>query len=277
MNSQLKKTLLKKAKEKAGLIEKYEEIPINRLEENPYQPRIEIKENEIKELANSIKENGLLQPILVQKKENRYIIISGHRRVKAHQLLGKTTIKAIIITNQKNSELAKKAIIENLQRKDLNVIETAIALKKYKEEFNKTLDEIATEIGKDKGFVSKLLNILNLPNKIIQDVKENKTTKDVRALAMLNTYLNKQKKLDMSNSSISLEDEIFKLYQDFLKNGREWLKKEINKKLQKTKEKELIEIKNTKKEITIKINKKIDKNKLDNLKKDIEKILKKYI
>jgi len=277
MNSQLKKTLLKKAKEKAGLIEKYEEIPINRLEENPYQPRIEIKENEIKELANSIKENGLLQPILVQKKENRYIIISGHRRVKAHQLLGKTTIKAIIITNQKNSELAKKAIIENLQRKDLNVIETAIALKKYKEEFNKTLDEIATEIGKDKGFVSKLLNILNLPNKIIQDVKENKTTKDVRALAMLNTYLNKQKKLGMSNSSISLEDEIFKLYQDFLKNGREWLKKEINKKLQKTKEKELIEIKNTKKEITIKINKKIDKNKLDNLKKDIEKILKKYI
>jgi len=277
MNSQLKKTLLKKAKEKAGLIEKYEEISINRLEENPYQPRIEIKENEIKELANSIKENGLLQPILVQKKDNRYIIISGHRRVKAHQLLGKTTIKAIIITNQKNSELAKKAIIENLQRKDLNVIETAIALKKYKEEFNKTLDEIATEIGKDKGFVSKLLNILNLPNKIIQDVKENKTTKDVRALAMLNTYLNKQKKLDMSNSSISLEDEIFKLYQDFLKNGREWLKKEIDKKLQKTKEKELIEIKNTKREITIKINKKIDKNKLDNLKEDLEKILKKYI
>lgn len=274
MNSKLKKALLKKAKEKAGLKEKYEEIHIDRLEENPYQPRIEIKENEIKELANSIKENGLLQPILVQKKDNKYIIISGHRRVQAHKLLGKKTIQAIIITTQQNSELAKKAIIENLQRKDLNIIETAIALKQYKEKFNKTLDEIAKEIGKDKGFVSKLINILNLPDKIIQDVKENKTTKDVRALAMLNTYLNKQKKLDMSNSSNSPEDEIFKLYQGFLKNGREWLKKEINKKLQNTQKKELIEIKNTKNKITIKIYKNIDKNKLNNLKKILEELLK---
>ncbi len=276
MNSKQKKVLLKKSRKEAGLEEKYDEIPIDKLEENPYQPRIEIKENEIKELANSIKENGLLQPILVQKKDNKYIIISGHRRVKAHKLLGKKTIQAIIITNQQNSELAKKAIIENLQRKDLNVIETAIALKQYKEKFNKNHDEIAKEIGKDKGFVSKLINILNLPENIIQDVKENKTTKDVRALAMLNTYFNKQKKLDMSNSSNSPENEIFKLYQGFLKNGREWLKKEIDKKLQNTKN-ELVEIKNTKNEITIKIYKNIDKNKLNNLKKDLEELLKKYI
>ena len=269
MNSKLKEALLKKSRKEAGLDEKYDEIPIDKLEENPYQPRIEIKENEIKELANSIKENGLLQPILVQKKDNKYIIISGHRRVKAHKLLGKKTIQAIIITNQQNSELAKKAIIENLQRKDLNVIETAIALKQYKEKFNKNHDEIAKEIGKDKGFVSKLINILNLPENIIQDVKENKTTKDVRALAMLNTYLNKQKKLDMSNSSNSPENEIFKLYKGFLKNGREWLKKEIDKKLQNTKN-ELVEIKNTKNKITIKIHKNIDKNKLNNLTKDLK-------
>jgi len=292
MDNKLKEVLYKKAKEKANLTEKYEEISIDKLEENPYQPRIEINENEIKELANSIKENGLLQPILVEKTNNKYTIISGHRRVKAHQFLGKNTIKAIIIQNQQNSELARKSIIENLQRKDLNIIETAIALKKYKKEFNKTLEEIGKEIGKDKGFVSKLINILNLPNKIIQDIKNNKTTQDVRALAMLNAYANKIKKLDMSNflknndnsvipkhtNSQKWQNKVFNLYQEFLKNGREWLKKEIENRLTKKKEKEIIKIKSTKKNgLTIKINKNIDTNRLEKLKKELENLIQKYI
>jgi len=292
MDIKLKRALYKKAKEKANLTEKYDEIPINKLDENPYQPRIEINENDIKELANSIKENGLLQPILVEKTHNRYTIISGHRRVKAHQILGKNTIKAIIIQNQENSELAMKSIIENLQRKDLNIIETAIALKKYKIEFNKTLEEISKEISKDKGFVSKLLNILNLPEKIIKDIKKNKTTQDVRALAMLNTYANKLKKLDMSNfykneSTISnnlipekLESEIFELYQKFLKYGREWLKKEIKNRLNKTEnnnKNEIVNIKVNKKQgLIIKINKNIDSNRLEKLKQELEKIIQKY-
>ena len=136
MNDKLKKALYKKAREKAHFEEKYDEIPIDKLEENPYQPRIEINQKELRELANSIKQNGLLQPILVQKIDKRYVIISGHRRVEAHKLLNKKFIKAVVIKNQQDLELAKKSIIENLQRKDLNIIETAIDLKRYKEEFD---------------------------------------------------------------------------------------------------------------------------------------------
>jgi len=289
MNDKLKKALYKKAREKAHFEEKYDEIPIDKLEENPYQPRIEINQKELRELANSIKQNGLLQPILVQKIDKRYVIISGHRRVEAHKLLNRKLIKAVVIKNQQDLELAKKSIIENLQRKDLNIIETAIALKRYKEEFNKTLEEIGKEIGKDKGFVSKLLNILNLPEKIIQDIKQHKTTQDVRALAMLNTYANKIKKLDMSNFSKKyhktnnqkLENEIFELYQGFLKNGREWLKKEIEKRLnlkKDEKDKTLIEIRTSKENgTTIKISKNISSNKLENLKKELEELIQKYL
>jgi ParB family chromosome partitioning protein len=289
MDEKLKKALYKKAREKAHFEEKYGEIPIDKLEENPYQPRIEINQKELKELADSIKQNGLLQPILVQKIDKRYVIISGHRRVEAHKLLNKKFIKAIVVKNQQNSELVKKSIIENLQRKDLNIIETAIALKRYKEEFNKTLEEIGKEIGKDKGFVSKLLNILNLPEKVIQDVKQHRTTQDVRALAMLNTYANKIKKLDMPNFSKKypeidikkLENEIFNLYQDFLKNGREWLKKEIKKRLglkENEKNKRLIKIKTSKENgTTIKINRNISSDKLEDLKKDLEELIQKYL
>jgi len=141
-------------------------------------------------LANSIKEKGLLQPILVVKADTGYYIIAGHRRVEAHKLLGKDKIKARVIKADEE-DLASLSLIENLQREDLDLIETAMALKKYKEEFNKTLEKIGKEIGKTKGYVSQILNILNLPEEIINDIKENKRTKDITALNWLNSYAKK--------------------------------------------------------------------------------------
>jgi len=287
-NIQMKEAFLGENKE-------LKEIPIFSLKENPYQPRIEIKPEEIRDLANSIREKGLLQPILVAKADTGYYIIAGHRRVEAHKWLGKDKIKARVI-KASEEDLASISLIENLQREDLDLIETAMALKKYKEEFNKSYSEIAKEIGKSKSYVIKILNILNLPTEIIQDIKENKSTKDILALNMLNSFAKKigvnmftaEQNNDYlgvlkDNDSQIWEKEIFRLYKGFLKNGREWLKKEIKQILDnidnyKKNEKELIIVKQTKKNgLTIKANIFLSKDKIKQFKEDLEQLMLKYI
>jgi ParB family chromosome partitioning protein len=262
-----KNYVLEKARKKTFGGETIEKISISKLQENPYQPRIEIKKEEVEELANSIKENGLIQPIVVHRdKQGNYIIIAGHRRVEAHKLLGEKFINAIILKNQNSIQLAKKAIIENLQREDLDLIETAIALKRYKEEFNKTYEEIGKEIGKTKGYISQILSVLNLPDEIIKDIKDNKSTKDILSLNMLNSYT--KKKFNMLNKLLNnhnieakeqlkkVKNEILELYKGFLANGREWLKKEIDSKLKNVS-------KNKKKDITVNFGKRKTKIELN--------------
>ena len=258
------------------------EIELSKLKENPYQPRIEIKKDEIIELANSIKEKGLLQPIVVKREDEEYIIIAGHRRVEAHKLLGEEKIKARVIeANDEN--MASLSLIENLQRKDLDIIETAIALKHYKESFNKKLEEIGQEIGKSKGYISQILNILNLPEEILQDIKENKSTKDITALSWINSYAKKIGVSVLTDSENSLynddseeikkgKNEIIEIYKGFLANGREWLKREIEKRLKpinkKTELKAEFGKRKTKLEINVPLTPKIE----EKIKKMIEEL-----
>jgi ParB family chromosome partitioning protein len=257
--------------------EELEDISIELLKENPYQPRIEIKSEEVKELANSIQENGLLQPILVARFGKEYYIIAGHRRVEAHKLLGKENIKARIIRNVDDKTLASISLIENLQREDLDIIETAIAIKRYKEEFNKTLDEIGKELGKTKSWISRMLSVLSLPQEIIDDIKNNKSTSDVNSLNLINSISKFDKKFLMRNFCKECQDigdfQVW-LYKNFLKNGRNWLRETIDKLKKQTKPKEVkdVEYKFTKNSATIKINKKLsdeDKKLLEDLIKDL--------
>ncbi len=300
--NELKKILEKRKKEGTvntimqkqlrGDFKEIQEIPLERLLENPYQPRIEIKLDEVRELANSIKEQGLIQPIVVTKADNsNYYIVGGHRRVEAHRFLGKDKIKAYVVEADPK-KLASMSIVENLQREDLDLIETAMAIKRYKEDFEKTLEEIAKEIGKTKGWVSQVLNVLKLPEKIIQDIKENKSTKDVTALNWLNSYakkkfstLNKSQNPEKSGSLESVisqkwENEVFELYQGFLKNGREWLKKEIENRLKREeKAKPKVELKITKKNgITIKIreNLSLDDKRKEEFEYELQQLIEKY-
>jgi ParB family chromosome partitioning protein len=255
MKNNVLEDVLKKAKERGGVAnpimekmmketlqkDEIKEIPLSSLKENPYQPRIEIKPEEIKDLANSIREKGLLQPILVAKADTGYYIVAGHRRVEAHKWLGKDKIKARVIKADEEN-LASISLIENLQREDLDLIETAMALKKYKEEFDKSYEEIAKEIGKSKSYVVKVISVLNLPKEIINDIKENKSTKDINALNMLNTYVKrisvhmrtdgeKVQEIGENEEFEKGKNEIIELYQGFLKYGRGWLKEEIDKRL----------------------------------------------
>ena len=149
------------------------EIDVNKIKPNPYQPRKEFKKESITELANSIKRHGLLQPVILIKDKDDYILVAGERRLRAIKELNKDKIKAIVVDYSLN-DLREYALIENIQREDLNPIEVAISLKNLIEEHNYTHEELANIISKSRSYVTNLLRILNLPNFVQNKIKESK-------------------------------------------------------------------------------------------------------
>jgi len=169
---------------------KVQEINIKQINDNPFQPRLQMTNNELVELANSIQENGLLQPILVNKiGKKQYELIAGHRRLAAHKLLKHETIKAIVVLELNDtdddykSKMAINALIENIQRQDLDILETSISFSNLlNENIFKTKDQLAKATGKSNTYISKVLSILKLDKRIIKDLEANKTIKDLEAL-----------------------------------------------------------------------------------------------
>jgi len=159
------------------------------IKDNPFQPRIEMKEESLQELANSIKSEGQLQPIIVQKHKNKYIVIAGHRRLYAHKLINKETIWASIVdapysdSIENNQLLFRQATIENVQRDQLFPLELALACQEAIDKgLYKTRDELSSVINKSKSYLAKVMAILKLSKKIIKDLSENKSVKDIEAL-----------------------------------------------------------------------------------------------
>ena len=140
------------------------EIKISDLRPNPYQPRKNFKDDSLKELANSIKEHGVFQPIIVKKSIKGYEIVAGERRYRASKLAGLETIPAIIrkFTDEQMMEIA---LLENLQRENLNAIEEAEAYKAMIDNLNLTQDELSRRVGKSRSHITNLLGILRLPKK----------------------------------------------------------------------------------------------------------------
>jgi ParB family chromosome partitioning protein len=149
------------------------EIPLTEIRSNPYQPRKEFDEQSLSEFAESIKEHGVIQPIIVKKSIKGYEIIAGERRTRASKMAGKTTIPAIIrdFTDQEMMEIA---LIENIQREDLNPIEEAEALAKIIETSKITQEEAAKKFGKSRSYITNILGLLSLPEKTKQYVREGK-------------------------------------------------------------------------------------------------------
>ncbi|ACM92349.1 stage 0 sporulation protein j [Nautilia profundicola AmH] len=147
-----------------------EEIEVSKIKPNPYQPRREFNEEAINELANSIRKYGLLQPIVLIKDEDEYILVAGERRLRATKLLGEEYIKAIVVDYSKN-DLREYALIENIQREDLNPIEVAYSLQSLIEEHGYTHEELANAISKSRSYVTNLLRILNLPEFVHEKIK----------------------------------------------------------------------------------------------------------
>lgn len=151
------------------------ELKLSELRPNPYQPRKVFDAEKLQELANSIKEHGVFQPIIVKKSIKGYEIIAGERRYKASQLAGKETIPAIVrdFTDENMMEIA---LLENLQRENLNSIEEAAAYQKLLASLKVTQEELANKLGKSRSHITNMLGLLELPEEVKNLIAEEKIT-----------------------------------------------------------------------------------------------------
>ena len=148
-------------------------ILISRITPNPNQPRKVFDEKSLKQLAQSIDEKGLITPITVKASNNKYTIVAGERRFRAHQLLKRKRILAYIIDADSNKDIMYMALIENIQREDLNAIEQAKGYQYLKDNLDSSITEIAKTVGKSRPAVSNSLRLLNLPEEIQNSILKN--------------------------------------------------------------------------------------------------------
>jgi ParB family chromosome partitioning protein len=179
------------------------EIEIDKIFANPNQPRRDFNEEALQELADSIKELGVIQPITLRKMEDEtYQIIAGERRFRASQLAGKTTIPAYILKAD-DEDTMEMALIENIQREDLNALEIALAYQQLIEQHNLSQEQLSKRIGKGRATIANFLRLLKLP-------------------AVIQVAL-KEKKIDMGHAkallSLDSHSEQIALFNDILKNG----------------------------------------------------------
>ena len=150
------------------------EIEIDLIDRNPYQPRTVFNEEELTELANSIKQQGLIQPIVLRKVGDRYQIISGERRTRASKLAGFSTIKAQVYENLDDKVMSEWALIENIQRVDLNPVEIARSYQKLIENYEYTHEDLAKAVGKSRSAITNALRLLKLPETVLKWIEEGK-------------------------------------------------------------------------------------------------------
>ncbi|APP10343.1 chromosome partitioning protein ParB [Lactobacillus delbrueckii subsp. delbrueckii DSM 20074 = JCM 1012] len=144
--------------------EEIEDLPLAEVRPNPYQPRKNFDEKKLAELAESIKENGVLQPIIVRRSVGGYEIIAGERRCRASELAGQATIPAII-RQFDESQMMEVAILENLQREDLTPLEEAQAYEMLQKNLGLTQEEVSKKMGKSRPYITNYLRLLTLPQK----------------------------------------------------------------------------------------------------------------
>ena len=144
---------------------------IDKIEVNPHQPRTSFDEEKLRQLAESIREKGIIQPLLVSSNGgNRYTLIAGERRLRAARLIGKEEVPVVIMETGSDDETLELALIENIQRQDLNPIEEAGAYSRLIEEFHLTQEEVARRVGRNRSTVTNTLRLLNLPSSLQNDV-----------------------------------------------------------------------------------------------------------
>lgn len=181
-------------------------VEIEKIKPNPYQPRREFDEAKLKELADSIRQYGLLQPLVVTRKEFEredgglsveYEIIAGERRLRASKLAGLSLLPVIIRSGEETDQMKLElAIIENLHREDLNSVDRAIAFKKLVDEFGYKHGQVAKKIGKSREYVSNTIRILTLPEEVLRGLQSREITEGMtRPLMMLSDKPEEQQTL----------------------------------------------------------------------------------
>ncbi len=153
-------------RESVSETERIKELDITRIDPNPHQPRNHFDADNLKELADSIKSYGVLQPVVVRRSGERYELVVGERRFRASRIAGKSTIPAIVRDVTDDNSL-KYALMENLQREDLNPVEEARGYLMLRDEFGLSVQEISSIIGRDRSTVTNTIRLLKLPDRVI--------------------------------------------------------------------------------------------------------------
>jgi len=163
--------------------EGYFSCPVELIDPNPFQPRKDFSPSELREMADSVKEKGILTPLLVSKNGDRYQLIAGERRLRAAKMAGVERVP-VVVREVSPAESLELAIIENVHRKDLNPIEEAAAYQRLLEELHITQEALAKRVGKDRATIANLLRLLRLPSAIQKDLIEGRMSMGhARALA----------------------------------------------------------------------------------------------
>jgi len=198
-------------------------IAIQDISFNPYQPRKSINKNQLQELADSISENGIIQPIIVRKTKNdKYELIAGQRRITAAKLAGFTKVPAIVRT-AKDQEMLALALVENIQRENLNAVDEAMAYQMFIDEFKYTHEKIADIVGKSRVAITNALRILKLPEPVIEMIKNDiLTAGHARAILQVDPSL----QIDFANYIVKNElsvhnaEEISKKFENLIKEKK---------------------------------------------------------
>lgn len=203
-------------------------VSINKVEPNREQPRRKFDEDALQELADSIKQIGVLEPLIVQDRGKHYEIIAGERRWRAAKLAGLKEVP-VIIKKFTEREIVAISLIENLQRKDLNPIEEAMAYKRLLEEFNLKQDEVADTVSKSRSVVTNSMRLLKLTDEVQQMVVDEKlTTGHARALIPIE---DKEKQIELAervfDEKLSVRD-VEKLVKDLGKEKKQKKEKKID-------------------------------------------------
>lgn len=197
------------------------EIPLNQIEANKEQPRKIFEDSALVELTESVKEYGVLQPIILVKNGDKYIIIAGERRFRAAALAGLERIPAII-KNLNDKEAALIALVENVQREDLNYLEEARAYKKLMDDFNLTQSEIAEKVSKQQSTISNKIRLLTLPENLQEQLLKNKLTeRHARALLKIQDENSRNKVVDRIILNKLNVKQTEKLVEDIIKKNEE--------------------------------------------------------
>ena len=184
-------------KEKAEMINRVVLLPVDEIFPNPMQPRKEFSDEALEELRQSIAANGLLQPVTVRKREIGYELISGERRLRACKLNGNSKIPAIVVEVADHTG-GLLALIENIQRKDLNFLEEAVAIRRMMVEYDMTQVEISQKLGKSQPCIANKIRLLQLPEAVLQKVTEyGLNERQTRALLRLKTQESMEKAVEV--------------------------------------------------------------------------------
>lgn len=162
-------------------------VPISEIRSNPRQPRRTFDEAKIAELAESIRQKGVLQPLVVRKVDGGYELIIGERRLRAARRVGLDKVP-VVVREASSAESLEMALIENIQREELTPVEEALAYRQLMEEFHLTQEEVAARVGKSRPVITNLLRVLNLPDKIKAEIDRGSiSVGHARALLTLNS------------------------------------------------------------------------------------------